>query len=136
MSPSQIRSYSRNYSQYNTDAADFLEIIQKIPTLTKMGAICLVMGKFMGVMAIMVAFIPELNILVAPLVIAWGGFVLIAIVLCSTDHFRQKKQVNSKKKLAAADRIAAEQASKLCPEIEPTEESEPVVVIPLAIGQN
>ena len=134
MSPSQVRSYSRNYSRYNEDAADFLEIIQKIPTLTKMGAICLVMGKFMGVMAIMVAFIPELNILVAPLVIAWGSFVLIAIVLCSTDHFRQKKLAESKQKRVVADKLSAEQTSRLQPGIDSVEESDSITIIPLLIN--
>ena len=134
MSPSQIRSYNRNYSQYNTDAADFLEIIQKIPTLTKMGAICLVMGKFMGVMAIMVAFIPELNILVAPLVIAWGSFVLIAIVLCSTDHFRQKKLAESKQTKTITNKLLTEQTNSLQAEIDFVEKSDSIAVIPLLIG--
>ena len=130
MSPSQTRTYSRNYSPYNSDTGDFIEIIQKIPTLTKIGAICLVMGKLMGVMAIMVAFIPELNILVVPLVIGWGGFVFIAIVLCSTDHFRQKKQAHNRKDLTAESELETEATQNQ------TENDVPIVVIPLAIGQN
>ncbi len=130
MSPSQIRSYSRTYSQYNSDSVDFLEIVQKIPTLTKIGALCLVMGKFMGVMAIMVAFIPELNVLVAPLVMAWGGFVFIAIVLCSTDHFRQKKSANNIEEQAVADELETELTH------DQNESDVPVTVIPLIIGQN
>ena len=130
MSPSQIRSYSRTYSQYNSDATDFLEIIQKIPTLTKIGALCLVMGKFMGVMAIMVAFIPELNVLVAPLVMAWGGFVFIAIILCSTDHFRQKKSAGNMEKQTVTSELETDLIRKQA------ENEIPVTVIPLIIGQN
>ncbi len=130
MSPSQIRSYSRTYSQYNSDATDFLEIIQKIPTLTKIGALCLVMGKFMGVMAIMVAFIPELNVLVAPLVMAWGGFVFIAIILCSTDHFRRKKSAGNMEKQTVTSELETDLIRKQA------ENEIPVTVIPLIIGQN
>lgn len=91
MSPSQTRAYKHNYGYQNDESADILEIIQKIPTLTKIGAVCLVMGKFFGIMAIPAAFIPALNILVIPLVITWGGLVFLAVALCSVDHFQKKK---------------------------------------------
>ena len=90
MSPSQRRTYSHNYGYQNDDPADMLEVIQKIPTLTKIGAICLVMGKFMGIMAIPAAFIPSLNVLVVPLIIIWGSFVFLSVALCSVDHFRKR----------------------------------------------
>jgi F420-0:gamma-glutamyl ligase-like protein len=135
MSPSQVRTYSRSYNHHDNDAADFLEIIQKIPTLTKLGAVCLVTGKFMGVMAIMVAFIPALNVLVAPLVIAWGGFVFIAIVLCSTDHFRQKKQSRNKAELDSATQLITE-TELLDQEIIESSNDKPAVIIPLIVGQN
>jgi len=127
MSPSQARTYSRNYSQHtsDTDAADFLELIQQISLLTKIGAVCLVMGKFFGIMAIPAAFIPALNILVFPLIVMWGGFVMLSIVLCSVDHFRKKK---------LADK--AEEAPQLQQELEKLVNDAPAIIIPLAVGQN
>ncbi|MCD6292926.1 MAG: hypothetical protein J7M09_05660 [Deltaproteobacteria bacterium] len=100
MTPSQIRTYSRNYGYQNDSSTDVIGLIQSIPTLTKLGAVFLVLGKFMGIMAIPAAFIPELNLLVVPLLIAWGGFVFISIVLCSVDHF-QKKKLESKRESIA-----------------------------------
>ncbi|MCK5681282.1 hypothetical protein KAI46_10785 [bacterium] len=127
MSPSQARTYSRNYSQHtaDTDAADFLELIQQISVLTKIGAVCLVMGKFFGIMAIPAAFIPALNILVFPLIVMWGGFVILSIVLCSVDHFRKKKLADN-----------AEAAPQLQHELEKQVSDAPAIIIPLAVGQN
>ena len=139
MSPSQTRTYSRNYHQPTPDAADFLETIQKIPVLTKIGALCLIMGKFFGVMAIPAAFIPALNILVIPFIVAWGGFVFIAIALCSVDHFHHKKLATSEDKLVTIT-DAAETAPQLIDQtrdkLAKPEEDEPVVIIPLAVGRN
>lgn len=139
MSPSQVRTYSRHYDHQTSDDADFFEMVQKIPTLTKMGAVCLVVGKFMGIMAITVAFIPALNLLVVPLVVAWGGFVFISIVLCSTDHFRRKKLAENKEKLAAVTDITAEipeLQEQLLQELKEQENVESAVIIPLAVGQS
>jgi len=139
MSPSQTRTYSRNYRQPAPDAADFLETIQNIPVLTKIGDLCLVMGKFFGVMAIPAAFIPALNILVIPLIVAWGGFVFIAIALCSVDHFHHKKLATSEDKLVTITDVP-ETAPQLLEQIRnkfaKPEKDEPVVIIPLAVGRN
>ncbi len=139
MSPSQTRTYSRHYHQQTPDAADFLETIQKIPVLTKIGALCLVMGKFFGVMAIPAAFIPALNILVVPFIVAWGGFVFIAIALCSVDHFHHKKLATSEDKLVTITDIPETEPQlldQLRQRFTKSEADEPVVVIPLAVGRN
>lgn len=139
MSPSQTRTYSRNYRQPVPDAADFLETIQKIPVLTKIGALCLVMGKFFGVMAIPAAFIPALNILVVPFIVAWGGFVFIAIALCSVDHFHHKKLATSDDKLVTITEIpeeAPQLLDQLRKKFSKPEEDDAVVIIPLAVGRS
>lgn len=139
MSPSQTRTYSRNYHQPTPDAGDFLDMVQKIPVLTKVGALCLIMGKFFGVMAIPAAFIPALNILVVPFIVAWGGFVFIAIALCSVDHFHHKKLATREDKLVTITEVP-ETAPQLLDQIRQRfakqEEDEPVVIIPLAVGHN
>lgn len=127
MTPSQIRSYSRSYNHQPREAADFLEIIQSIPTLTKLGAVFLVMGKFMGVMAIPAAFIPSLNVLVVPLIFAWGSLVFCAIGLCSVDHFRKKKAAQA----AAEESLVSEESIELYEQLE----NQGAVIIPLAVGQ-
>jgi hypothetical protein len=139
MSPSQTRIYSRNYRQPTPDAADFLETIQKIPVLTKIGALCLIMGKFFGIMAIPAAFIPELNILAIPFIVAWGGFVFIAIVLCSVDHFHHKKLATSDDKLVTITDVpetSPQLLGQLRQQFTKPEEDEPVVIIPLTVGRN
>ena len=137
MSPSQIRSYSRNYGYQNDDAADILEIIQRIPTLTKIGAIFLVMGKFMGIMAIPAAFIPSLNVLVVPLIFAWGGMVFLAIALCSVDHFRKRKLETKQEKMDALSAIideTTELRDQLLEELD-QHEGDSAAIIPLTVGQ-
>ena len=137
MSPSQIRNYSRNYGYQKDESTYIFELIQSIPTLTKIGAICLVLGKFFGIMAIPAAFIPSLNILVVPLIFAWGSFVFVAIALCSVDHFKKKKLENNQEKLdavAAMIQEAPELRDQILHELD-QEEGESAVIIPLAVGQ-
>lgn len=137
MSPSQLRSYNRSYGYQNNDSADIFELIQSIPTLTKIGAICLVLGKFMGIMAIPAAFIPALNILVVPLIFAWGSLVVCAIALCSVDHFKKKKLESNNEKVKNISSLLQES-----PELEEQlldecdqEELESAIIIPFAVGQ-
>ena len=137
MAPSQIRTYSRNYGYQDDDSADMLEIIQKIPTLTKIGAVCLVMGKFMGIMAIPAAFIPSLNVLVVPLIITWGSFVFLSVALCSVDHFRKNKLETNQKKMDAISAMideTPELRDQLLDELDQQEEDS-AVIIPLTVGQ-
>ncbi len=137
MTPSQIRTYSRNYGYQDDDSADMLEIIQKIPTLTKIGAICLVMGKFMGIMAIPAAFIPSLNVLVVPLIITWGSFVFLSVALCSVDHFRKRKLETNQEKMDAISAMideTPELRDQLLDELDQQEEDS-AVIIPLTVGQ-
>lgn len=137
MTPSQIRTYSRNYGYQNNDSADMLEVIRKIPTLTKIGAICLVMGKFMGIMAIPAAFIPSLNVLVVPLIVTWGSFVFLSVALCSVDHFRKRKLETNQEKMDAISAMideTPELRDQLLDELDQQEE-EPAVIIPLTVGQ-
>ena len=137
MSPSRTRTYSRNYGYKDDESGDIFELIQSIPTLTKIGAICLVLGKFMGVMAIMVAFIPSLNILVIPLIFAWGSLVLVSIALCSVDHFRKKKLESNKEKMETIATMVQE-SPKLQDQVMDelhNEETESAVIIPLTVSQ-
>ena len=137
MTPSQIRTYSRNYGYQDNESGDMLEVIRKIPTLTKIGAIFLVMGKFMGIMAIPAAFIPSLNILVVPLIIAWGSFVFISIALCSVDHFRKKKLESNQEKMDAISAMideTPELRDQLLDELDQQKEDS-AVIIPLAVGK-
>ena len=136
MTPSQIRTYHRNYDHHSDNSTDILEIIQKIPTMTKIGAICLVMGKFFGILAIPAAFIPSLNILVVPLIITWGSFVFVSIALCSADHFRKKKLETNKEKMDAISSMIEESTElkdQLLHELDPQEERS-ATIIPLAVG--
>jgi len=137
MGSSQKRSYNRSYDYQDNDSTDIFELIQSIPTLTKIGAICLVLGKFFGVMAIPAAFIPALNILVVPLIFAWGSFVFFAIALCSVDHFKKKKLGSQKEKQAEVTAMIEETPElrdQILHELN-QEEIESAVIIPLAVGQ-
>ncbi len=137
MTPSQARINSCNYGYQDDKSTDIFEMIQSIPTLTKIGAICLVLGKCFGIMAIPAAFIPALNILVVPLILVWGSFVFIAIALCSVDHFKKKKlETQNEKKDIIASMI--EETPELRDQI--VDEFEQVgmgsaVIVPLAVGQ-
>ncbi len=91
MTASQIRRYSQGYQAIGNEPADFLAVIHAISPMTRVGALCFIFGKFMGILAIPAAFIPALNLFVIPLVIIWGSMVFTAIVLCSVDHYRKKK---------------------------------------------
>ena len=134
MTPSQIRAYSRKYEFEQKEAADFIEIIQSIPTLTKLGAVLLVMGKFMGIMAVPAAFIPSMNILVVPLIIAWGSLVFCSILLCSVDHFRKKKH-SQEDQVDIIDELTAENA-ELADQLQGAfTDKQSAVIIPLAVGQ-
>ncbi|MEA1923432.1 MAG: hypothetical protein U9N63_12345 [Pseudomonadota bacterium] len=133
MSPSQIRTYSRSYGYQNDESTDIIELIQSIPTLTKLGAIFLVMGKFMGIMAIPAAFIPSLNMLVIPLVIAWGGLVFISIILCSVDHF-QKKRLEANKATLDTTTTTTEETFQFEGELHENQQDDKPTIIPLAIS--
>lgn len=135
MSPSQNRTYSRSCGYQNDESTDIIELIQSIPTLTKLGAIFLVMGKFMGIMAIPAAFIPSLNILVVPLIIAWGGLVFISIALCSVDHFQKKKLEANKEKIDTIP-TTIEETSQLGDQLQENvlEADNQTIIIPLSIN--
>ena len=90
MTYSQMRTYSRYQATYK-QPKDFIEIIRSISPLTRVGALCFVFGKLMGILALPAAFIPSLGMFVVPLVIIWGSLVFTAIVLCSIDHYRKKR---------------------------------------------
>jgi hypothetical protein len=90
MTYSQMRTYSRYQGTYK-QPKDFIEIIRSISPLTRVGALCFVFGKLMGILALPAAFIPSLSMFVVPLVIIWGSMVFTAIVLCSIDHYHKKR---------------------------------------------
>ena len=89
--------------------ADLAGIISKLPTLTKIGGGCLIAGKFVGLLAIPAVFIPALHSIGIILIITWGSLVFASIVLCSYEHFRQKKTSGSREqKLALIQELLAE----------------------------
>ena len=94
----QVKGYRPAYSPLNV--SDIGSMIEAIPTLTKIGGVCLVTGKFFGVLAIPAVFIPALNSVAIFLVIAWGGLVFTSIALCSYEHFREKKVETKSEKMA------------------------------------
>ena len=137
MTPSQIRTYNRNRTYQRDESAGMLEIIEKIPTLTKIGAICLVMGKFIAILAITAAFIPSLNMLAVPLIIMWGSMVFISVALCSIDHFRKRKLETNEEKMdtiAAMIEESPQLRDQLLDELNQQDE-ESAVIIPLAVGK-
>ncbi len=135
MTPSQNRTYSRSYDYQNDESTDIIELVQSIPTLTKIGALFLVMGKFMGIMAIPAAFIPALNILVVPLIIAWGGLVFVSIILCSVDHFQKKKLEANQEKIDTIT-TTIEETSQLKDQLQENEHEvdNQTIIIPLSIS--
>ena len=96
---------NRSYRGYqpqrrNLEINDITSMINKTPALTQMGAVCLICGKFVGLLAIPCVFIPELNCLAVFLLCSWGGLVFSSIALCSYEHFREKKIDGEQEKLA------------------------------------
>ncbi|MBN2808292.1 MAG: hypothetical protein JXR80_02235 [Deltaproteobacteria bacterium] len=106
MSRPQVRGYKNSYSSLNI--TDIGKIIEEIPTLTKLGGVCLVTGKFVGILAIPAVFIPALNSLAIFLVITWGGLVFTSIALCSYEHFREKKICTDQEKIALVKQLLSE----------------------------
>lgn len=106
MSRPKVRGY---VTQKNSlDITEVGKIINDIPKLTKLGGICLVTGKFVGVLAIPAVFIPALNSLAIFLVITWGGLVFTSIALCSYEHFRDKNICNNSDKIAVVKQMILE----------------------------
>jgi len=128
MTSSQIRTYSRSYRAIGNEPADFIAIIQSISPLTRVGALCFVFGKLMGILAIPAAFIPALNAFVVPLVIIWGSMVFTAIILCSVDHYRKKRAGNSANKIV--NPVFSKIDSPVTPISAPenTEETQPAII--------
>jgi hypothetical protein len=132
MTSSQIRTYARGYRSLDNEPADFIAIIQSITPLTRVGALCFVFGKLMGILAIPAAFIPSLNLFVVPLVIIWGSMVFTAIVLCSVDHYRKKRAEAGRNGLTPPvhDTVEASLGDQVA-----EEESQPVI-IPLMVSRS
>jgi hypothetical protein len=127
MTSSQIRYYRNNVNAVYEQPCDFFEIIHSISPLTRVGALCFIFGKFMGILALPAAFIPSLNMFVVPLVIIWGSMVFTAIGLCSIDHYRKKK---NEPELQTTKDTHEQQESKPLPLYE-----EEAVIIPLSVSQ-
>jgi len=70
----------------------YMEIIQSISFLTKLGALCLITGKFFMLIAVAGIFVPALNAYAVPCTIIWGSLVFTSIVLCSTDHYITRRK--------------------------------------------
>jgi len=82
------------YGQYlPKEKPSYMEIIQSISFLTKLGALCLITGKFFMFMAVAGIFVPSLNAYAIPCTIIWGGLVFTCIILCSVDHYLHKRKV-------------------------------------------
>ena len=69
-----------------------MEIIQSISFLTKLGALCLITGKFFMLIAVVGIFVPALNAYAVPCTIIWGSLVFTSIVLCSVDHYITRRK--------------------------------------------
>lgn len=87
-----VRGYQRPAGNQHDDGDGFKQVLKQITPLTKVGAVCFVIGKLTGVLAIPAVFIPSLNALALPLIICWGSFVFTTIILCSVDHFVVRKR--------------------------------------------
>ncbi len=74
------------------EKTSYMEIIQSISFLTKLGALCLIAGKFFMLIAITGIFVPTLNAYAIPCTIIWGSLVFTSIVLCSTDHYITRRK--------------------------------------------
>ncbi len=70
----------------------YMEIIQSISFLTKLGALCLITGKFFMFIAVAGIFVPSLNAYAIPCTIIWGTLVFTCIILCSVDHYLYKRK--------------------------------------------
>ncbi|HDS16977.1 MAG TPA: hypothetical protein ENN66_10330 [Proteobacteria bacterium] len=109
MSRPRVRGYNHPGQDLKID--DIASLISKVPPLTQLGALCLISGKFVGLLAIPVVFIPALNSLAIFLVITWGGLVFTSIALCSYEHFREKKTSTEKEKLDLINNLIDESPS-------------------------
>ena len=72
--------------------SSYMEIIQSISFLTKLGALCLITGKLFMLVAIAGIFVPTLNAYAIPCIIIWGSLVFISIILCSVDHYIDRRK--------------------------------------------
>lgn len=72
------------------EKTSYMEIIQSISFLTKLGALSLITGKFFMFIAVAGIFVPSLNAYAIPCTIIWGALVFTSIILCSVDHYIHK----------------------------------------------
>jgi hypothetical protein len=70
----------------------YMEIIQSISFLTKLGALCLITGKLFMFIAVAGIFVPALNAYAIPCTIIWGSLVFTSIILCSVDHYINRRE--------------------------------------------
>lgn len=82
------------YGSYGSpkEKISYMEIIQSISFLTKLGALCLITGKFFMIIAVAGIFVPALSAYAVPCTIIWGSLVFTSIVLCTTDHYIAKRK--------------------------------------------
>ena len=106
MNNPQVRGYRNPYR--NLSPIDVGNFIEKIPHFTKIGGVCLITGKFVGLLAIPAAFIPSLNSIAIILVITWGALVFTSIALCSYEHFREKKVETEAEKMAYINQLISD----------------------------
>ncbi|NPA25959.1 MAG: hypothetical protein GXO34_09050 [Deltaproteobacteria bacterium] len=111
MNKPSVRGYQPAYGPHARQQTDIISIIASIPPLTRVGGLCLIAGKFVGLLAIPAVFIPSLNAIGIILVITWGALVFTAIVLCSYEHFRSRKVENETEKMALIKELIAENPS-------------------------
>lgn len=103
MNRPQVKGYRT--PQHPLNISDIGNIIEEIPTLTKIGGICLVTGKFFGVLAIPAVFIPALHSIAIVLVVCWGTLVFTSITLCSYEHFSKKKIETEAEKMVLINQL-------------------------------
>ena len=104
----RVRGYRPVYGPAAQKQTDIISIIATIPPLTRVGGVCLIAGKFVGLLAVPAVFIPSLHSIGIILVITWGALVFTSIVLCSYEHFRSTKVESKTEKIALIQGLIAE----------------------------
>ena len=87
-----VRGYQKTVDSYYNDI-DFKTVYENITPLTRLGIVIFIIGKIIGIMAVPTVFIPSLNMLAVPMIIMWGGCMMITIAVCSYDHFHNNKKI-------------------------------------------
>jgi hypothetical protein len=90
--------------------------MQHVGILTKIGTLCLVIGKLFMIVAVAAIFVPGLQAWAVPGLVVWGSLVTTTIILCTVDHY-----LVSPKKTGSDKTIFASTADILAYQHQPAE---------------